>query len=144
MRQRQDEQRVRDARDARTESRHGLPDPEQHEVAVAAKRRELRLGLTQRRRRPLRARSSWRRICRFISVGSASVCSPAASRYARRSAELSRLIACCALIGSVAAPERWSFLIALASSGFWRSSAASEAFFMPRPSNGTFISVWTM
>src|ERR671937_278761 len=82
--QRQYEQRVSDATDACAERRDDLPRPQQVEVAVATERLELLLGRAQRRRRPLRARSIWRRICRFISAGT-SVCSAAASRYASRS-----------------------------------------------------------
>jgi hypothetical protein len=43
-------------------------------------------------------------------------------------------------MGSRATPERSSFLTALASSGFCRSSAACEAFFIRPPISGSFIS----
>ena len=67
--------------------------------------------------RPFCIRSIARRWARLTGCWSTAPCCPAASIQALRSSALSVLSACCARIGSLSAPARWSFFIALPSSG---------------------------
>ena len=87
------------------------------------------------------ARSSRRRCSRLSPSGTIPCCSCMSSTAFRSFAD-SCDIACCAFSGSlVAPPYRFSFFIALASSGFDRSIAASEAFSSRPRRNGTFAIV---
>ena len=57
--------------------------------------------------------------------------------YARRSDGVRRLSIRCACSGLFGSPNACIFLIAAASSGFWRSSAAIDIFWNHRLNSGT-------
>ena len=61
-----------------------------------------------------------------------------ADMYARRSLGVRRLSIRWACSGVFGSPKAWIFFIAPASSGFWRSRAAIDAFWNQRLKSGTF------
>ena len=110
-----------------------------HPALAGLRERVAEAATCERRRAFFCAFSRRRRICRFVASGATpSPCCSCMSSSARRSSRVSCDIAACAFIGSRSAPVRCIFFIALASSGFDRSSAAFDAFCIHRLRIGTF------